>query len=100
MVGFLAMPNFARHILFVAAAFFLVASTVWGQIVGEIKVEGTAFSDPAEILKAIETPVGASLKSPSTQQSLSDDLKRIIALGKFDPLSVRVAEGGPEELKT
>jgi len=94
------MPNFARQSLWFLVTFLPAASLCWGQVVGEIRVEGTDFSDPSEILKAIKTPVGASLKSPSTQQSLSEDLKRIIDLGRYDPLSVRVEEEGPEELKT
>jgi outer membrane protein insertion porin family len=73
---------------------------VYAQVIGEIQVEGASASDPADVLKAVKTPVGASLKSPATTRSISEDLKRISELERYDPLNIRVETRGPESLKS
>ena len=78
----------------------LVAGSATANVIGDIRVEGTYSSDPAEVLKIIQTPIGASLSSPATRLSISEDLRRISDLGIYDPLSIRVSEEGPETLKT
>jgi outer membrane protein insertion porin family len=78
----------------------VLLSPAYSQVIGEIQVEGVSVSDPADVLKAVRTPVGASLRSPAVTRSISDDLKRISELERFDPLSVRVETRGPESLKT
>jgi len=70
------------------------------QIIGEIQVEGTSLSDPADILKAVQTQIGASLKSPATQRSISEDIRRINQLGGYDPLEIHAELRGSEALKT
>lgn len=69
-------------------------------IIGDIRIEGTSSSDPADVLKVIKTPIGASLSSPATRLSLSEDLRRISELDVYDPLTIAIREEGPETLKT
>lgn len=77
-----------------------LTSPVLAQVIGEIQVEGASLSDKADVLKAIRTPVGSSLKSPATQRSISEDLKHISDLQKYDPLSIRAEARGTETLQT
>ncbi|MBK7495827.1 MAG: BamA/TamA family outer membrane protein [Candidatus Omnitrophica bacterium] len=78
----------------------LTTTASQGQVIGEIQVEGTKTSDPAEVLKVIKTKVGVSLQSQLTQRSISEDLTRISELERYDPLSLRVETRGSETLKT
>ncbi|MCA9435158.1 MAG: outer membrane protein assembly factor BamA [Candidatus Omnitrophica bacterium] len=75
-------------------------SPCFANVIGDFRVDGTYSSDPADVLKVIQTPIGASLSSPSTRLSLSEDLRRISELGVYDPLDLRVETEGPETLKT
>ena len=70
------------------------------QVIGEIQVEGVVSSDPADVLKVVQTKVGSSLKAPVTARSITEDLRRISELERFDPLSIRVETRGTEALKT
>ncbi|MCG3195541.1 MAG: outer membrane protein assembly factor BamA [Candidatus Omnitrophica bacterium] len=79
---------------------FVLLGDASAQIIGEIQVEGVRVSDRADVLKVIRTPVGASLRSAATQRSISDDLRRISELERFDPLSLKVEQRGSETLKT
>jgi len=91
-----AMIRVLTFILFLC----LTTTASQGQVIGEIQVEGTKTSDPAEVLKVIKTKVGVSLQSQLTQRSISEDLTRISELERYDPLSLRVETRGSETLKT
>ncbi len=78
----------------------LFLSPAAAQVIGEIQIEGVKSSDPADVLKVVQTKVGSSLKAPVTTRSITEDLRRISELERFDPLSLRVETRGTEALKT
>ncbi len=78
----------------------LFLSPATSQVIGEIQIEGVKSSDPADVLKVVQTKVGSSLKAPVTTRSITEDLRRISELERFDPLSLRVETRGTEALKT